>query len=208
MTSARKLFTLSLLTAFCAVAAWAQPRPVANTPAPAAQSSNAPAQPAATPRPAPPTTLKAKYEGGVFGYTKKQEGTLNFDEVNSRLVFRGKDGKEMLSFPYSSLRLIFPDTKAVRPAAATVVGSIPLPYGANIPAWFVRKKQRYLNFQYDAVNVSGGASFKLPSKEVLASVVAALCEKGELKIQGDACYRDSRGVSSSAVAVPLPTPEK
>ena len=30
--------------------------------------------------PASPKTLKAKYEGGVFGYTKTMEGTLTFDD--------------------------------------------------------------------------------------------------------------------------------
>ena len=192
LTLTRKFFTLCLLTAFCAVVAWAQPRPAANPTSSAPPATNAPAQPAATtPKPpAPPATLKAKYEGGVFGYKKKLEGSLNFDEVNSRLVFRTKDGKELLSFPYSSLRLIVPDTKAVRPAAATVASSIPLPYGANIAAAFIRKKQRYLNFQYDVTNATAsGASFRLENKETLLSVVASLCEKAQLKAQGDACYR-------------------
>ncbi len=192
LTLARNFFALSLLTALCAVAAWAQPRPAAN-PAPSAPVTNAPAQPtaAALPKPpAPPATLKAKYEGGVFGYKKKIEGSLNFDELNSRLVFRTKDGKELLSFPYSSLRLIIPDTRAVRPAAATVASAIPLPYGANIAAAFIRKKQRYLNFQYDVTTATAsGASFRLDNKEMLLSVVAALCEKAQLKSQGDACYR-------------------
>jgi hypothetical protein len=118
------------------------------------------------------------------------EGTLNFDEVNSRLVFRTKEGKELLSFPYSSLKLIVPDTKAVRPAAATVASAVPLPYYSNVAAMFIRKKQRYLNFQYEVTDAtSSGASFRIDNKELLFSVVASLCEKAQLKAQGQACYR-------------------
>jgi hypothetical protein len=185
-TLARKIFAPCLLLALWAVAVWAQPRPAA-TPAPA----QTPAQPAATPKPPPPpANIKAKYEGGVFGYNKKQDGTLQFDEVNRRLIFRTKEGKELLSFNYSNLDLIYPDTKAVRPGAATVVGSIPLPYGANIPAWFVRKKQRYVVFRFSQPGAPAGVpSFKLTNKETALSVVAALCEKAQLRTQGDGCYK-------------------
>ena len=193
MTIVRQIFGLCLFIALCAVCAWAQPRPAA-TPGP----KNAPAapaaatgQPASAPTPAPPpATLKAKYEGGVFGYNKKQEGTLNFDEVNSRLVFRNKEGKEMLSFPYESLKTIYPDTKSVRPAAATVASAVPLPYGANIAAYFIKKKQRYLTFQFVPVGAPGGlTSFRIDDKALLFSVIVSLCEKAELRQQGDACYK-------------------
>ncbi|HEX3084145.1 MAG TPA: hypothetical protein VHP99_06455, partial [Pyrinomonadaceae bacterium] len=46
--------------------------------------------------PAAPASVKAKYEGGVFGYNKTIEGTVNFDDVSSRFVFRDKAGKEIL----------------------------------------------------------------------------------------------------------------
>src|SRR6266478_2892479 len=62
-------------------------------------------------RPAPaPQTIKAKYEGGVFGYNKVQDGTLVFEDVNSRLVFRNQKGKEVFSIPYSSISQEFADT--------------------------------------------------------------------------------------------------
>ena len=202
-----RLCGLALFFMLSAAAIWAQPRPVSSTPPPVkndkVMASNAP-----TPAPAP-ASVKAKYEGGIFGYRKKQEGTLQFDENNNRLVFRTKDGKEMLSFPYSSLNMVYPDTKAVRPAAATVIGSLPLPYGANIPAWFVRKKVRYLSFQFSEPNMPGGlTSFKLENKETLFSIVTALCEKAQLTSQGDSCFRPRPNAvsNSQTIAVPLPRP--
>src|ERR1700674_2957064 len=56
------------------------------------------------PRPPPaPETVAAKYEGGVFGYNKKMEGTLSFDEANQRLVFRNSKKKEILFVPYNAI---------------------------------------------------------------------------------------------------------
>ena len=37
-----------------------------------------------------PQTVKAKYEGGVFGFRKTMEGTLTFDDENNRLLFKDK----------------------------------------------------------------------------------------------------------------------
>jgi hypothetical protein len=54
-------------------------------PEPAAKSSTSTTQT----KPAP-KSVKAKYEGGVFGYTKTMEGTLTFDDQNNRLVFKDK----------------------------------------------------------------------------------------------------------------------
>ena len=37
--------------------------------------------------------MKAKYEGGIFGYNKTMEGTLSFDDTNQRLLFpQGQEG--------------------------------------------------------------------------------------------------------------------
>lgn len=69
----------------------------------------------ATPKPPPaPQTFKAKYEGGVIGYTKKQDGTLTFDDTNSRLVFRDKQQKEVLFIPYGAISAAYPDTQSRR----------------------------------------------------------------------------------------------
>src|ERR1700741_3748788 len=77
----------------------------------------------ATPAP-PPQTMKAKYEGGVFGHTHTMDGILSFDDTNSRLLF-SKDGKETLFIPYNAVNSAFADTQKKRPAAATVASNAP-----------------------------------------------------------------------------------
>lgn len=145
-----------------------------------------------------PQTVPAKYEGGVFGYRKKQDGSLTFDDANKRLVFRDKHQKEVFSIPYDGVMMTFADTQSRRPAAASVIGSIPLPYGANIPAWFVKKKYRYLTVHYSDpdAQVAGVTSFKLQNKEILASVVATLANKAGLTPRGDIFVRRGRNMQS------------
>lgn len=144
------------------------------------------------PKPAPaPQTFKAKYEGGIFGYNKKETGTLSFDDANDRLVFRNKEQKEVLSIPYSAVMGAYGDTKAGRPKAAQVVGALPLPYGANMLSWLARKKYRYLTLQFNDVdtNARGITSFKVDTKELLNSVLYTLAEKAELEGRGDGYIR-------------------
>jgi hypothetical protein len=153
------------------------------------------------PKPAPaPQTFKAKYEGGIFGYNKKQDGTLSFDDTNKRLVFRNKQQQEVLSLPYAVLTGAYADTQSRRPTAASVVGSIPLPYYANIPALFIKKKYRYLTLQFDDADsrVAGITSFKLDNKELLNSVLYTLAEKAQLEARGEAFIR------RKAMKVPAP----
>jgi hypothetical protein len=136
-----------------------------------------------TPAPAPPT-VKAKYEGGVFGYDKKLDGTLTFDDVNKRLLFR-KDQKEILFIPYGAVTSAFADTKSRRPKAATIVGSLPSIF--TLPAQFIKHKVQYLTLQYSDpdTNVSGVTSFKLENREILASVLNTLAGKASLTPRGD-----------------------
>src|SRR6266852_2693961 len=84
------------LVVIVAAASLAQ-RPRTMTQETAAASTNMP------PPPPAPQTVKAKYEGGVFGYNKKMEGTLSFDDANQRLVFRNENQKEILFVPYAAL---------------------------------------------------------------------------------------------------------
>lgn len=160
------------------------------------------AQSAPTPVPAP-QTFKAKYEGGVIGYTKKQDGTLSFDDTNSRLIFRNKQQKEVLFIPYGAISAAYPDTQSRRPAAATVIGSIPAPYGLNIPAWFVRKKYRYLTLHFNDpdTNVNGLTSFKLANKELLTSVLNTLANKADLTQRGDGYIRKK---TTAQTTIPSP----
>lgn len=184
----KKVFTFfgaGLIVALAAGAAFAQgPRSASDTTQPVNASS--------VPKPPPaPQTFKAKYEGGIFAYNKKQTGTLTFDDINKRLVFRNKEQQEYLSLPYAAVQGAFADTQSRRPTGATVVGSLPLPYGANIPALFIRKKYRYLTLQFrDPDSRSAGiTSFKLESKELLNSVLHTLAEKAELEARGDGFIR-------------------
>jgi len=142
-----------------------------------------------TPPPAPaPQTVKAKYEGGVFGQDKKMEGTLSFDDTNNRLVFRDGKKREVISIPYTSLTGAYGDTHSVRPAAATVVSHVPL-YG--IPASFIKTKVRYLALQYNDPdsNVAGVTSFRLENKDILDSVLSTLATKAGLSPRGEIFVR-------------------
>ena len=73
-----------------------------------------------------PTSFNAKYEGGIFGFDKKETGTLKFDDMNERIVFYGEDQKEKFSIPYKSMLVVFPQSKSVRSTTGTIVSAIPL----------------------------------------------------------------------------------
>ncbi|HEX8476503.1 MAG TPA: hypothetical protein VF666_21075 [Pyrinomonadaceae bacterium] len=142
------------------------------------------------PKPPPaPATVKAKYEGGLVGYGKT-DGTLTFDDVNSRLLFRDKKGTELFSVPYHVVMAAYADTQSRRPTAATVAAST-VPFGLGLPALFIKKKYRYLTLNYrdEDTRAEGVASFKLENKELLASVVYTLAEKAGLTQRGDAFVR-------------------
>ena len=149
--------------------------------------------------PAAPQTFKAKYEGGIVGYMKKQDGTLTFDDTNSRLLFRNKQNKEVLFIPYKAIVAAYPDTQSRRPTAATVVGALPVPYGLNLPAWFIKKKYRYLtlNFEDPDTNVAGLTSFKVANKQLLESVLYTLANKAALTARGEGYIRKKTTAQST-----------
>lgn len=132
-----------------------------------------------------PSTVKAKYEGGVFGYTKTMEGTLTFDDANSRLLFRDKKTPKQIHIPYSAVTSAFADTQKRQPAAATVASAVPLIY--TLPARFIKTKVRYLTVQYNDQDSqqAGITSFKLENSEILNSVLVALAEKTGMTQRGD-----------------------
>ncbi|HEX5705108.1 MAG TPA: hypothetical protein VFX97_18055 [Pyrinomonadaceae bacterium] len=144
-------------------------------------------QKAATPPPAPPT-VRAKYEGGVFGYTKKKTGTLTIDSANNRLVFSDGKGKEMFHIPFGSITGAYGDSHYKQPAAATVASHIPF-YG--LPASFIKTKVRYLTIQYDDPDskAAGVTSFRLDNKELIDSVLYTVATKAGLKKRGDIYVR-------------------
>ena len=139
--------------------------------------------------PAAPASVKAKYEGGVFGYNKTMEGTVNFDDTSSRFVFRDKNGKEILFIPYQSLTGAYGDTHKVQPAAATVAQNVPSIYA--LPAKLIKTKVQYLTLQYNDPDskVAGNASFKLDNKDMLDSVLATLANKSGLTRRGEVFVR-------------------
>ena len=139
----------------------------------------------ATPPPAPaPQTVKAKYEGGVFGYPKKLDGTLTFDDVNQRLLFRNEKQKEVLFVPYNALTGAYGDTHSVKPKAASI-GSV-IPY-FGYPIGLIKTKVRYLTIQYNDPDskASGVTSFRLENKDLLDSVLNTLASKAGLTKRGE-----------------------
>lgn len=168
-----------ILTAVISLAStqFAQVRPVGRSDAPAAKSVPTAA------------SFAAKYEGGMFGYNEKEQGTLKFDDENKRLVFYNKEGKEHLSIPYDALVAIYPQSRSVRSTTGTVISVVPLP-GAGL-AGLMREKRRYMVLQFrDAdTDIRGVANFKLKSKDLLESAIRTLGEKARLQQRGDAYYR-------------------
>ncbi|HEX8164079.1 MAG TPA: hypothetical protein VF538_19565 [Pyrinomonadaceae bacterium] len=166
-------------------AANAQRAPVAGQP-----QQPAPTRPAPPPPAPAPASFKAKYEGGFSGYQKKQTGTLNFDDASERLVFKDKYMREYFSLPYKALAALWGDTRAVTSNAARVVGVAP--YGIGLASLLMPKnKKRYLVAQFDDpdTKMTGAVSFKLENKELLASVLATLAQKAELKQRGEGYVR-------------------
>jgi len=162
-----------LLFGICAAA---QPRPLESAPKP---SDIKPA----------PLSFEAKYEGGLFGFADKESGTLKFDDQNERLVFFGKDQKELFGIPYESLLVVSPQSNSVTSTTGNVVRHIPLP-GAGL-ASLIKEKRRYLVLQFNDpdADVRGVVNFKLENKELLDSVVDTLGKKAEMTQRGDSYYR-------------------
>jgi len=178
----RKTIFLSLTLFTFSIAAFGQPRPVEKKTEKKTEQKTVARTPA-------PSSFAAKYEGGMFGFEDKQEGTLKFDDANERFVFFGKDQKEKFSIPYEAMVLVYTGTKSVRSGAGTAVSVIPLP-GAGLAGLF-REKRRYLviNFSDPNVEARGVANFKLENTQVREAVVHALGEKAKLTQRGDGYYR-------------------
>jgi hypothetical protein len=171
----RLLFFIALSLFACAAAVSAQPRPIEKpTPTPAAV------------RPAP-ASFQAKYEGGMYGFSKKEEGTLKFEDVNSRLVFFGKDQKEQFSIPYKAMIIVSPQSQSVQSTAGKVVGAV----FSSIVGVFIMEKRRYLviNFDDPDVEAKGLVNFRIDDQALLDAVIVALAGKAELRQRGDAYIR-------------------
>ena len=175
-----KLIGIVFLITTMSVAVCAQrPRAMETTPTDASKAAPAPA----------PQSMKAKYEGGIFGYNKTMEGTLSFDDTNQRLLFRDNKQKEKFFIPYNAVMATFGDTQKRRPGAATVAQHIPI-MGAGLLG-LIKTKVRYLTVQYNDpdTNVAGVTSFRLANKDLVEQVVYALANKAGLTPRGEIYVR-------------------
>lgn len=161
---------------FCFSAAlYAQPRPADKT----GRATGGQALP----------SYPARYEGGLFGASDTESGTLKLDDANERVVFYRKDQKEMFSIPYDALVVIYPDSKVGTSTTGNVVSRLPLP-GAGL-AGLLSKRTKYLVVQFDDpdIDAKGVANFKFDEKDMLLSFISTLGEKAKMKQRGDAYYR-------------------
>lgn len=189
----------TLLAAALAGGAAAQRTRSVTTPPPA--NAPKPPVPGVDPSvPPAPDTVKVKYEGGVFGYNKKMDGTLTFDDQNRRLVFRDKkSGEEKISINYSAIASAFADTKSKRPIAADIAGRASL---YTLPALLIKKKFRYLTLQFNDPdsNATGITSFKMENKEILNSVLHTLAKKAGMTQRGEVFVRTRKEASTESSA--------
>lgn len=171
---------LLLAVLFMGTALGQRPRSVSEPDTATATSST-------TPQPAP-QSVNANYEGGVFGYNKRINGTLTFDDANQRLLFRNKQQREVLFIPYKAVLSAFADVKSKRPIAADVASRVSI---FALPALLIKKKFRYLTMQYrdPDTNAQGVTSFKLENKEILESVLHTLAGKAGLTQRGEVYVR-------------------
>lgn len=190
MNKAYKILLVAVLVVFAASSTFAQRTRTVNEP------MKPESKEATTTSPPAPQTVRARYEGGVFGYNRKQDGTLNFDDGGPRLSFRDKVQHEIFTIPYKAVVAAFADTQSRRPTAATIAGSV-FPYG--LPALFIRKKYRYLTIQYKDpdTQVAGVTSFKLQNKEILASVLNTLASKAGLTQRGEIFVRRNEATTTN-----------
>lgn len=168
------LFAIISLVCFFGIA-HAQPRPVANTPTFSMKDL--------------PASFKARYEGGIFGSSGKENGTLKIDDANERIVFYRKDGKEMFTIPFKALLVVYPDSKEHVSKTGNIISRLPLP-GAGL-AGLKSSSSKYLVITFDDpdVEAKGTANFKFDDKQMLLTFIDAVGAKARLKKRGEAYYR-------------------
>lgn len=143
-----------------------------------------------TPAAIAPISFAAKYEGGMFGFNKKQDGYLKFDDANFRFVFFDKNNKEQFGIPYKDLVLIYPNSTVSQSTGGKVVQNVPLP-GAGIVGMLMKDKRKFLviNFDDTEMNAKGTVNFKIDDAKLLAAAIETLGDKAEMQPRGDSYYR-------------------
>ena len=137
-----------------------------------------------------PDSFKVKYMGGLFGFSKNRKGSIKFDDINERLVFFGKDGKEKFSIPYGSFLVIYPSYKKVQAGSGRVIGAAPVP-GSSILGSLVKKTKNYMiiKFKDPDVDAEGNINFLLDNGEMLSNAIHSLGRRAEMKQRGDSYLR-------------------
>ncbi|MEZ5345774.1 MAG: hypothetical protein R2681_09490 [Pyrinomonadaceae bacterium] len=137
-----------------------------------------------------PESFKVQYQGGLFGYSKKQKGTIGFDVINERFIFYGEDGKEKFSLPYSSIIVVYPSQKKVQSGTGRAVGAVPI-MGTGILGGLMKKKKNYLVVQFEDADVGakGDINFLLDTEELVTSAINTIGNNAEMKPRGDAYIR-------------------
>jgi hypothetical protein len=140
-----------------------------------------------------PVSFEAKYEGGMFGFSKKIQGTLKFDDAGERLVFFDKDNKERFHIPYKSVLVVYPSQRKVQSGTGRTIGSVPI-IGAGIGGSFIKKKKHVMAVQFSDpdAEATGTTSFLIDTGELLESIIRTLGEKAKLTQRGDAYYRSRK----------------
>lgn len=166
------IIAVTLLTLGFSFTIFAQPRPIERIPAPAFAAS-----------------YPARYEGGVFGASSKDKGTLKFDDANERVSFYRVDGREMFSIPYEAITTLYPDSKVSMSQTGNVISRLPLP-GAGLAGLHNKRAQFVIiNFEDSEIDAKGVANFKFEDKKLLMNFIDALGARAKLKQRGDAYYR-------------------
>lgn len=187
---------LCLIFLALGINAFAQVRPSADTPAKeTAKADNPEDEPekieiAKEAQKDFPKSFEVKYQGGLFGYSKKQKGTIGFDEINERFIFFGEDGKEKFSLPYSAIIMVSPSQKKVQSGTGRAVGAVPV-FGSGILGGLIKKKKNYLVVKFEDLEVgaNGDINFLLDTEELVTSAINTLGNHAEMKPRGDAYIR-------------------
>lgn len=172
----KNVLLLSLAFCFTAIV-FGQPRPAEKSQLPAVMKTSE------------AMSIAAKYQGGLFGFSEKETGTLKTDDENERLVFYGKDKKEKFGIPYKSLLIVSPEAHVSTATTGKVMSSMPLP-GAGVFG-LIKEKKRYLVVRFDDpdVDVKGVVNFKVEDKELLQRMIQTIGVKANLTQRGDTVYR-------------------
>ena len=168
----KRLFLSLTALFFLTVGSYAQPRPAEKTSDPSA-----------------PISYEAKYEGGIFGASGREKGTLKIDDANLRVTFYRQDGREMFSIPYEALVVVYPDSKVAMSQTGNVLSRVPVPGAALFGLMSKSSKFLIVNFDDPDINAQGVANFKFDDKKMLLAFIHSLGTKAKMTQRGDAYYR-------------------